>query len=208
MRCQLGQIDIGDTVRLANGWTPMVVIHIYPNGQVRAKYCHKYPVTAEHFRKPEYATGCQTRYASEFAYWDGPVRGYPQQIPYQPPQPERPPMPVQYRTQNGRVGFFVNTAGPDAVVLNMDIDNRGGDNMMEIHTRALLTEIVPYTFEVKAVGTNYRCHYILPEGNCRVQKTDILVSESGNVYIVTSLDTKCRSPKKIFKGRRAKLVDL
>ena len=77
MRCQLGQIDIGDTVRLANGWTPLVVIHIYPNGRVRAKYCHKYPILPDHFKNREYATGCQTRFPSDFAYWEGPVRGYP-----------------------------------------------------------------------------------------------------------------------------------
>lgn len=73
-----------------------------------------------------------------------------------------------------------------------------------------LTEVCPYTFKVQALGHRarnepaYYCHYECTEGQVAVDQ--VLMSKSGNLYVVVAIDTKNPNPKALFKGHKVPLV--
>jgi hypothetical protein len=73
-----------------------------------------------------------------------------------------------------------------------------------------LTEVCPYTFKAQALGHRarnegaYTCHYECTEGQVAVDQ--VLMSKSGNLYVVVAIDTKNANPKAIFKGHKVPLV--
>jgi hypothetical protein len=188
----------GDFVRLNRGWTFMVVLNVdHRTGELTAKYASKWAPSMSDFHQPQYADGCQRRHYTGFSRWDGAIPKHMKDFPM--------PTSTKYLTSDGREGYFVNNAGSDSVVLNMgDAQNE----KLELFGRSSLTEILPYTFSVKAVGSNYKCHYEAPVMKKPITVGDMLLSDSGNLYVVQKINTQYRHPKAVFKGRRVKLTDI
>lgn len=171
---------IGDRVRLARGWTVMCVIHIDDKGNVRAKYANKHynPVTKEDFDDPEYAESCYTRHFSGFVPWDGnPKEGYIQ-------------MPkLNYKT-------------PDGSLVSIRGNNKDGAKICEFEDGSVgvfqiseLVELIPYTITVKNhYGSAYDVQVDEDSGFVR---GDVLVSDTGEMYAVTRLDSKSKRTKPV-----------
>lgn len=171
---------IGDRVRLARGWTVMCVIHIDDKGNVRAKYANKHynPVTKEDFDDPEYAESCYTRHFSGFVPWDGnPKEGYIQ-------------MPkLNYKT-------------PDGSLVSIRGNNKDGAKICEFEDGSVgvfqineLVELIPYTITVKNhYGSTYDVQVDEDSG---FVCGDVLVSDTGEMYAVTRLDSKSKRTKPV-----------
>ncbi|AGH07404.1 hypothetical protein SUFG_00037 [Sulfitobacter phage phiCB2047-B] len=180
---------VGDPVRLARGWTPLIVLKVYDNGTIIAKYAKDnptYPVTEYDYRNPEQAYGVQRRHFNEFVHWDGQQVSKAHKI-----------MAQRYRTNFApfNVGTFLNKTSTGLYVLEMD-----GGNVNAFHP-CDLTEDIPNTFKVKSTSSNYTCHYVVPKG-ATISVNDVLMSKSGNLYTVTETNTKMRNPKGVFQGFR------
>lgn len=183
---------VGDEVRLKRGWTRMVVIGLTPDNEVIAKYDHgnNYwnQVTLQDYKNPEQSTNTYTRPQRGFEAWDG------------APAKRMHPMPkanynVTRGIHKGSRGTFLNRTSTDKYVLELE----NGDVVTV--TAESVSEIVPFTFHVKALASNYRCSYEAPEGST-IRVGDLLVSESGNLYAVLRIGTKCSNPKAVFAGTR------
>lgn len=171
---------IGDRVRLARGWTVMCVIHIDDDGNVRAKYANKdyNPVTKEDFADPEYAESCYTRHFSGFVPWDGnPKEGYIQ-------------MPkLNYKT-------------PDGSLVSIRGNNKDGAKICEFEDGSVgvfqiseLVELIPYTITVK---NHYGIAYdVQVDEDSGFVRGDVLVSDTGEMYAVTRLDSKSKRTKPV-----------
>ena len=173
---------VGDIVRLAKGWTPMTVIGLTSDDQVIAKYGTN--PDRKDLRHPEYALSTYTRPHFGFVHWDG--------------EPLKESMMKTYQINDGtfRQGKFLNrTSNGAAFVLEFP------DGTVEAFDPCDLTEIIPETFLAKAMGSNYPAHYLVPEG-VTLKVNDMLLSSTGNVYVVRELNTKCRNPKGVFSGVR------
>ena len=173
---------IGDHVRLLRGWTIMTVIGFTNQGEVIAQYGpNPHP---RDLKSPEQAMSTYTRYPCGFVHWDG--------------EPLKESMMKIYQINDGtfRRGKFLNrTSNGVAIVLEFP------DGTVEAFDPCELTEIIPETFLVKAIGSNYPAHYFVPEG-VTLKVNDMLMSSTGNVYVVKELNTKCRNPKGTFSGVR------
>jgi len=184
---------IGDEVRLVRGWTRMIVIGITPDNEIIAKYDHGTndhwnQVTLEDYKNPECAHLTYTRPMSGFAAWDG------------KPAERMHPMPNnQYNitrgAYKGSCGTFLNKTSTGKFVLELT----NGD-VVTVAAKSV-SEVVPFTFEAKAIANNYRYTYEAPEGST-ICEGDLLMSNSGNVYAVLQTNTKSRYPKSVFAGRR------
>lgn len=185
--------NIGDEVRLRRGWTRMVVIGFTSSGVLIAKYdAESYSemnrVHDSDFANPQYASGTKKRYPNEFVKWDG-----------------APATKVYYTMSKsyyitsglcrGLTGTLLNTTSDGALALEL---SNGDVRAFAIHN---LKEIVPFTFRVKSIANNYRCTYEAPAGTT-INVGDLLVSNSGNVYCVLETNTKERTSKGTFAGRR------
>jgi len=184
---------IGDIVRLKRGWTPMVVLGVTDYGTVQAAYCHyEYnPVTKEYYHNPAYFSD-YCRPQNGFVKWDGAPLKFKVYTP----------MILRYKTRPGHeffAGELVSHTNNKTVVIRLD-NNQG---FKEFNVNDVVQD-VPYTFAVKVPGSNhntYRCHYTLAPG-VSVEIGDALLSNSGNVYIVTAVNTNNHSPKAQFSGKR------
>lgn len=174
--------EIGDHVRLVRGWTLMTVIGFSRQGEVIAQYGpDPHP---EDLKYPEQALNTYTRFPNGFVHWDG------------KPLKENKVKTYQINDGSGRTGKFLNrTSNGAAFVLEFR------DGTVEAFDPRELTEIVPVTFLAKAVGSSYAAHYLVPEG-VTLKLNDMLLSSTGNVYVVSGLNTGSRNPKGIFSGVR------
>ena len=177
--------QVGDIVRLAKGWTPMTVIGLTPDDQVIAKYGTN--PDREDLRHPEYALSTYTRPHFGFVQWDGkPVKANI--------------MTKRYQVIGAStIGTFMQVTAQGRFALEFD------DGSVAAFHPSDLMEVVPKTFAVKAVGgSNYKTHYILPEG-VEIKKGELLLSNSGNLYTVTEIDTRNQSAR-VFEGQRVVLA--
>lgn len=180
---------IGDEVRLVRGWSRMIIIGFTDDGQVIAKYDrgdNSYcGVTKEDFKNPLNACSKYIRDREGFVPWDG----------VSPTKPTTPNYIITKGEYKGKKGTFmgVTSRGKNVLVLE-------NDEVITINSKSI-EEIKLNTFSVKAVNTNYRCSYIVPQGYT-ICKGDLLVSDSGNLYFVTQINTKNTNPRGVFSGAR------
>lgn len=163
----------------------MTVIGLTPDNKVIAQYGTN--PDREDLRHPERALSTYTRPHYGFVQWDGkPVKG--------------PTMSKRYQLiGSSMIGKFMQLTTQGLVALEFDDGTVGA---FEPHQ---LVEVVPKTFAVKAVdGNNYKTQYILPEG-VEIKKGDLLLSNSGNLYTVTEIDTRSQSAR-AFEGQRVVLA--
>lgn len=176
---------VGDIVRLAKGWTPMTVIGLTPDNEVIAQYGTN--PDREDLRHPERALSTYTRPHYGFVQWDSkPVKANI--------------MAKRYQVIGAStIGTFMQITGQGRFALEFD-----DGSVAAFHPNDLF-EVVPKTFAVKAVGgNNYKTHYLLPEG-VEIKKGELLLSNSGNLYTVTEIDTRSQSAR-VFEGQRVVLT--
>lgn len=180
---------IGDVVRLNRGWTPMIVLHIDDDEELWAVYARRdfyNPITRWHYTNYRDAYSYH-RHSSGFTAWDGaPINTEWNYI-----------MPTRYRTLTtpSKIGTYLTTTSNGFIVLEFS------DGSVGTFHKTNLVEDIPETFSVKSLMSSYTCHYEYPHG-ALINESDILISESGNMYVVTKTATKYRNPKGIFKGSR------
>ena len=171
------EFGIGDRVRLVAGHTEMEVVGISCNTFI-IKYVSKLPYTGnEHSTSVKYRAGC------DIVLWETKQKETEEMTLYQTKQ----------KTPRYGTKLAVNSKGQ--IVLEM----KGDSAKVEAFDADKIEEVVPYTFQARsAVTPGHDCHYSGNEGD--VSKGDILISNSGYIYIVAALNTKCKKPKKEFKG--------
>ena len=106
-------------------------------------------------------------------------------------------MPRTYRvkTTPTDVGILQGTTSTGEMILEI----KGSIQTFQPHE---LVEDIPRTMRVKDANNNhYTAHYRIPEDS-NIEKGEFLVSEPGNLYVVTDENSSSRSPKGEFKGRR------
>lgn len=187
--------QVGQTVRLKRGWTPMIVIHIEDSGRIIAKYANstRYPVTKKDYQEPYFACSTQKRQSDEFVVWDGkPINKKVQTI-----------MPNRFKSKSMAdvSGTLLNTTSRGDIVIE---DDNGGVHVL---SPSDAVRDIPFTVEVKSINSSYRCHYILSK-DADVVVGDTLVSKSGNYYTVVRVNSECATPKGEFKGHRLVKHDL
>lgn len=179
---------LGDVVRLNRGWTPMIVIRLYDDGTLRAKYANNtwVLVTKEDYEDDFSSCSTYTRKHSGFTAWDG-----------APISKEHFIMPNRYKSlkQPHISGVFMNTSSSGQIIIETD---RGDIVVLDAQDAA---RDIPYTFEAKATNNGYTCHYTLPAG-ASVAIGDMLISASGNTYLVRKVNTEHMNPKAQFNGHR------
>ena len=173
--------QVGDIVRLAKGWTPMTVIGLTPDNEVIAQY----GTNPDHkdLRHPERALSTYIRPHDGFVQWDGaPVKG--------------PTMSKRYQLiGSSMIGKFMQLTTQGLMAIEFD------DGTVGAFEQHQLVEVVPKTFAVKIVGAGgYKTHCIQPQG-VEVKKGELLLSNSGNLYTVTEIDTRSKSAY-VFEGQR------
>ena len=180
---------VGDTVRLVKGWTPMTVIGLTPDNEIIAQYGTNPDL--EDLQNPERALSTYTRSHYGFTKWDGkPVKG---------------PNTMAKRYQligTPMIGTFMQLTTLGLIAIEFTDGTIGA---FEPHQ---LIEYYPTTFAVKAVcGNQFKTHYIQPEG-VEIKKGDMLASSSGNLYVVTDINTKNSGNIQVFKGQRVLMAQL
>lgn len=177
--------EVNDIVRLVRGWTPMTISNIDSRGFVTAYYgIHTFDPRGKHF--PFISTAYYTRPRSEFAWWDGelvPGRNLPMARRFT--VNNRSNMDVGILTGFTSTGFFI-----------LEFAN----NQVEVFTEGEITEIRPFSFNVRYMGGSTAC-FGFNDPNKRVNLNDILVSDAGDFCIVTKIDVGAKAPKN-FNGRK------
>lgn len=189
---------VGEHVRLKNGHTRMVILHVQSYGVYRVKYDNpKWPVSDSDFANPQTATNTYTRNERDLVKWDG--------------------LPGAYKLSEGKTMSNRYRAKPLSG-LSIEGENRGrtSTGLMIIETDkgelftmdpTLMEVVIPYTFKVRGFANrSYYCHYTLPHG-FSVGVGDVLVSSTGNAYIVEELNTNWSNPKGQFTGRRMAVAE-
>ena len=176
---------VGDIVRLAKGWTPMTVIGLTPDNEVIAQYGTN--PDREDLRHPERALSTYTRPHYGFVQWEGkPVKANPMAKRYQ-------------LIGSSMIGTFMQLTTQGLMAIEFDDGTVGA---FEPHH---LVEVVPKTFAIRIVGSGgYKTHCIQPEG-VEIKKNDLLLSNSGNLYTVTEIDTRNQFAR-AFEGQRVVLA--
>ena len=181
--------QIGDHVRLNKGWTLMTVIG-YDGNEVIAQYGPD--PSPESFDRPDLALSTYTRPHWGFTPWDKePVK-----------VTSKMAKTFQTKEKNSRRGVLLSKSSNGAFVLELE------DGSVEAFLEDDIYEVVPFTFSVKSVSSNYpvssnyRIHYLLESGN--VEVGNLLLSDSGNLYLVMEVDTRSARPKGTFQGVRLK----
>jgi len=102
-----------------------------------------------------------------------------------------------YKTIDGDYGTLLTKDSTGNFVLELK-----GNKGVKAYAENTLEEVAPYTFSVRGMkpGNVYTCAYTGVSGCTAVG--DILLSDTGNVYRVTGIDTKDADPKGEFKGVR------
>lgn len=179
---------IGDFVRLKAGWTRMVVVHTGVSA-VTAAYC-KTGDGQKQIANPQLYSG-YTRSASGFVMWKE-----------NETKKEENAMPKLYQTKEktARYGTYLAKNSDGKIVLEM----KDSSNMFEAFDPKDVEEVLPWTFYAVVVGAGsgrrHECHYSTKKNAVNVG--DLLLSDSGNLYRVKQVNTKCADPKKEFAGAR------
>lgn len=185
--------QIGQKVRLCRGWTKMTVIG-YDGDEIIASYLSE--IGPADYDRPLEAYSTQVRHHSGFVAWDGKAnqRQLEQKMPVAPSL-MNPKFRVSHPHYTGMTFTKVGVKRSGLVMLE-DVHGKTHEiNGAYIH------EIKPVTFLARAVSKSHTCHYILADGQS-VAVDDILMSKSGNMYVVKQVDTKSQNPKKVFEGTR------
>lgn len=190
---------LGDVVRLSRGWTPMIVIALHKNGTLTAKYANN---CWDRVKRSDYnckanrsysVTNSYTRAHSGFVPWTG-----------APISKENFIMPTRYKSKNQPhiAGEFLNNTRNGDVVIETD---HNGIIILKADEAVL---DIPTTFKVQSCNNrNYTAHYILPKG-VTFTGGELLISDSGNIYVVTKLDTEAVNNKGVFCGKQIQTMDL
>jgi hypothetical protein len=189
---------IGDVVRLNRGWTPLIVLSVSTTDRVIAKYANSKfnPVVKRDYNEPERAHGTQIRLGKEFTAWDR--KPITQGFNYIMSHTPTATTPREYETIHP-IPYTIGVYLTKTSIGNIVIETRGGQ--VKTFKPEELKEVFPITFKVKGINSMYSCHYKIPP-NVFIQKGDILVSESNNIYIVEEVDTRFTHSKGVFVGRR------
>lgn len=183
MELIMSKFKIGDRVRLNNGWTEMKVF------TVRGYFIEARYLNNQHIEN-------SLRHEDHFVYWDENTSNKPNQNEHKYEPKENTIMLYQVKDTED-YGTFLTTNSVGQMILEMKGTNGG----VKAFDKDLLTEVTPYTFMVKGLADmSYNAHYTGAEG--KFKKGDILISETGNMYCVEKLDTKSKTSKGDFKGRR------
>lgn len=186
------EYQVGDIVRLQTGHTRMIVTNIQ-NGsklykQVTACYSTGPKQDQERLKCAHYT---KTRMSYEFVPWDDPKKKEKKVMTQKL---------YQTKEENPRYGTFLIKNSIGQIILELR-----GTNEVKAFDTSDIEEVVPFTFMVKNAnnqmqGRPYTCHYEGVSGQVAVD--DVLLSNSGNIYVVTAVDTKNPEPKGQFSGRR------
>lgn len=187
---------IGQEVRLLRGWTRMIIIGFRQNGDIIAKYDRGQPgdwstISLSDYKDPE-NNKSYARPQNGFKAWDGKPAERMHIMPIQTYRLKADPtIKGELRGRTGNGDLLLETADGQVYTMNpkhVELD-------------------IPFTFSVKAMNTNYRCHYTLAAG-ASISVGDLLLSKSGNTYVVQQVNTKQLSPKGQFKGVRLLIQEL
>lgn len=188
---------VGDIVRLNRGWTPMCVIGIHHNDDVIAKYINRNNSWAD------ITKDCYINPLHHYSYIR-PQSGFVvNDIKFN--KKVLKPMNQNYKTimnyEPPFVGKHVGTVADGRYIIE------GPNGAIRIIALAQLELDIPWTFAAKSTVGYHTCHYSLL-ANTNVFVGDLLLSDSGNMYTVTALDTKQSNPKGVFTGKRVQLKDI
>lgn len=159
-------------------------------------FCHasywstSYPEKPEWFRNPKLYSD-QYRHISDFTRWDGHPKA-------RTLNEDTTNIMTQYCASHDKTirGTFQGRTSDGKLILET-----ASGHIITMHPN-VAEEVIPFTFEAKSANSSYRCHYTLSNPRSMVNVDDVLMSKSGNIYTVTAVDTKSRSPKGEFKGSR------
>ena len=214
---------VGDIVKLKSGWTPMQVIQVDKNGVIKAKYCHKDQLTHEDFCYPWGVSrySCKVKHESHFEFYE-----YDLNVKTIFPDWDYYKLAMQIRKlkmsdnnasvpnteafyywredSQDRVGKWIGTTSIGHMVL--EYQNYPGaiavvkPSLVKRYERAIF---------VQSLKSAYTCNYTIP-ADSKIQVGDLLLSESGNHYVVKGVDVQDLNPniKGPFKGHKLVTQDL
>ena len=189
------KINPGDLVRLKSGKKPILVI------EVKQGYCKtnekKCTILYGTYRIHEDIKGrdrleytqagfytTRARYIEDFVLYDGPEQ-MSQKL-------------FQTNEKEIRYGTMLGHNSNNDIVLEM----RGENGKVEAFKKGDVTEVIPHTVGIKHSAQTQEIHIAVKKD--AVQKGDMLVGmSSGNVFLVTSIDSRNRSPS---KGEKYRLI--
>lgn len=176
---------VNDIVRLNRGWTPMTISWISPDGQVTAHYGIQ-DFNPEGEKNPECMTSSYTRHHTAWSWWDG------ESIPGR-----NLPMTRRFTVNNRssmEVGLLTGFTSTGLMVLEFV------NNQVEVFAESEVTEIKPFSFSVRYQNGS-SATYTFEDPTKRVDLNDVLITETGDVCVVTKIDVGANRPKN-FIGRK------
>ena len=180
----MNPFKVGDRVRLKTGWTEMKVFKVIGD-EIEARYLN-YMDVEKHPR--DY---------TDYTYWDGNTDLKGKSWNERKQQAMEITMSLYQVKGTQEYGTYLTTNSTGQMVLEM----KGAGGAVKAFNKDELEEVVPYTIKVQGVtDTSYFANYEIAEG--KVAKGDIIISESGNMYMVKELNTRSKSSKGEFKGRK------
>lgn len=206
----------GDLVRLQFGRTPLQVLAVFPDGRVRAKYCHNSRVEANDIKSPLLAHGCQTRNHAEFVFWDGKKpygmnQGFYDNRHIMPRilQQKEEEMPLKYMplrirgNQTHIIGTVVGSTLNGRKILEF------GDGRIEAFYDSEIRLYQERVIQVVSLKNDtYTCFYRVP-ALAEIHVDNLLMSDSGNVYrVIHNNVTRDARIKGAFKGKRLLTKDI
>lgn len=183
--------QVNDIVRLVRGWTPMTISSISESGFVTAYYgIQTFEPEGEYY--PNVPTTHYTRKADQFVWWDG------EYIPGR-----NKPMPRRF-TVNSRssmdVGYLTGYTSMGLLILEF------ANNQVEVFAESEVTEIKPFSFNVRFQNGS-TATYMFEDPTKRVALDDVLITQNGDICVVTKIDTAANRPKN-FIGRKLITSDI
>lgn len=175
---------VNDIVRLNRGWTPMTISWISPDGQVTAYYgIQDFDPTGE--KNPDCMTSSYTRHHTAWSWWDGefiPGRNLPMARRF------------TVNNQPNRIGQLTGFTSSGFFILEMETSE------IEVFAETEITEIKPFSFSVRYQNGS-SATYTFENPTKRVDLNDVLISDNGDVCVVTKIDVGANRPKN-FIGRK------
>ena len=177
---------------LTTGWTRMICLFLDPNtGYMIAKYANQ-EITDLDWKYPACAAYTQKRNILKFKPWDG------------APKKEKT---MRYKSVGKTTTVYGDLKGKTNdgwLIIELDC------GAIVVAEKDEFVEDIPQLFAAKAIGgsSNYRCYYEMPR-NADITTGDVLLSSTGNIYMVTAVDVGYRHTNKgAFTGRRLVTADL
>lgn len=176
---------VNDIVRLNRGWTPMTISWIDPTGQVTAHYgIQNFDPSGE--ESPDCPTSSYTRHQSGWTFWDGEI------VPGR-----NLPMARRFTVNNRsslNVGLFTGFSSGGLYILEF------ANNQVEVFAEQEITEIKPFSFNVRYQNGS-TATYTFEDPDKRVNVSDVLITDNGDVCTVVKIDVQANRPKN-FTGRK------